>query len=123
MIAENVPNAVTGEQHKFPVFADGSTDNVRTPADDLVFRTDVGVLLEGEVADGTAEGQVAVDPIQFDESAGVDYSSLLQRIPGLVVRTQRIRHTRYTGNASAVADVANIQVVPPKMRERKKRKG
>ena len=71
LVAQDVPYAVTRQQNEFPVFTDSPANDVRTPGHDLVFRAEVGVLLEGEVADCTAESQVAVHSVQLHETAGV----------------------------------------------------
>lgn len=76
--------------------------------DDLLFGGEVGALLEFKVADGTRQGQVAVDSAKIDESASsansglFAYMTLVSQVPAmassvltfvlrLVVKGQRLR--------------------------------
>jgi len=51
-------------------------DHIRECSNNLLLGSEVGTLLELEVADGTRQGQVAVDSAEIDEPTGSTDSGL-----------------------------------------------
>ena len=64
--------------------------HVRVGGDDLLLRGQIGALLEFEVANGTGEGEVAVDTTKVDEATCSANASLLALILGLVIEGERL---------------------------------
>ena len=52
-------------------------NDIRESRDDLLFRREIGTLLEFEVTESTGESQIAVDSAKVDETSSRTYPCLL----------------------------------------------
>lgn len=74
--------------------------------DDLLLRRQIGALLEFKVANSSAQGEVAVDAAEVDESTGGADASLFAFILRLVVKGEGLGAALDAENGSRVASIA-----------------
>lgn len=109
LVTEDVPDSVAGQDEKLPVLVHRPDLYVRAAADNLLLRREGVVALEGEVTQGAGEGQVAVYPVELDESAGALDPLSLRLVPRLVVHGQGLGGASNLSHAPGVAHVVGVQ--------------
>lgn len=113
LVGQDIPDAVAGQQNKVPVVLDLAYHNVRTTRHHLLFSREGGVGFKGEIAQGTTQGQVAVDSIEFDKASGVHDPLVFFLVLRFVVHGQGHGLAIYTGDASTVAHIVDEHLVVP----------
>lgn len=76
---------VTGDDKELVIVADVVNRHVGESSDDLLLGRKVGALLELEVANGSAQCEIAVDPPKVDEATCSTNACLLALILRLVI--------------------------------------
>ncbi len=104
-IAENVPDAVTGEYHELMVGREVAHVHVGTRRHDLLLGPLVLVLLEDEIAEGARQRQVAVHTIELDPAASRHDTSRLELVVRLVIVREVLNATPHRHNRSRVTHV------------------
>lgn len=70
-------HTITCNNNELVIFRDFMGDHIWKSCDDLLFRREVGTLLEFKITNGTRQSQVTVDSSKVNESTCSTYSSLL----------------------------------------------
>ena len=67
---------ITSDDQKLIVICNFVGDHVGESSHDLLFRREVGALLEFKITNGARERKVAVDTAKVDEASGCSYACL-----------------------------------------------
>ena len=112
LVGQHVPDAVAREDDEMPVLVDFANLDVWATGDDLLFRSLVWIGLEGEVTECSGQREVAVDPIDLDEPAGLLDPLLLVLVRRLVIDAEGDRRAvADASDATRVADVGHVDVL------------
>ena len=113
MVAQHVPDAVTGQEDPLPGLVDRLDDDVGVAAHDLVLGGEVVLGLEAKVPERAREREVSVDAVELDEAAGLLDARALLLVAGLVVDGERLGHAADGRDGARVAHVARVNRVAP----------
>ena len=113
LVAQHVPDAVTGQEDPLPGLVDRLDDDVGVAAHDLVLGGEVVLGLEAKVPERAREREVSVDAVELDEAAGLLDARALLLVAGLVVDGERLGHAADGGDGARVAHVARVNRVAP----------
>lgn len=106
LLRSSILHTVACNDEELVVFAKFVLRHVGERSDNLLLRGKIGALLELEIANGSAEGKVAIHATKVNESTRSADACLLALILRLVVKRERLRTALYAEDGSRVTSVA-----------------